>query len=115
MAPAQYLALGSPHLRPRPDDSRECRAILRNIGPSTSSYYVRPDRPTLPFAVTPPERVRAADDDPAGPVEPADPAYVARIAELRGELDAADPARREAELDALVQAFSTRIAGRGPR
>jgi hypothetical protein len=66
----------------------------------------------------PPERIRSADDDPSAPSDPAapsDPSYIARIAELRGELDAADPARREAELDALVHAFSTRIAGRGPR
>jgi hypothetical protein len=88
---------------------------------------VRPDRPPLPLAVMPPERVRAAIDDPAAPADPcdpsdpperpdpSDPSYVARVAELRGELDAADPARREAELDALVRAFSTRITGRRPR
>lgn len=85
---------------------------------------MRPDRPLQPLAVMPPERIRAADDDPSAPSDPAapsapsdpsDPSYIARIAELRGELDAADPARREAELDALVHAFSTRIAGRGPR
>jgi hypothetical protein len=73
---------------------------------------VRSDLPLPPLAVTPPERVQAAGDDPA------DPSYVARIAELRGELDAADPARQEAELDALVHAFSTRISdatSRAPR
>jgi hypothetical protein len=76
---------------------------------------VRSDLPPLPLAVTPPERVEAAGDAPA---DPSDPSYVARIAELRGELDAADPARQEAELDALVHAFSTRISGarsRAPR